>query len=168
MLGGQARRLAAVVAVVALGACGRTTEPAAVAPAPAIEALAGSVVDGLQRNGMPIGFVLRYTVATDPEHLLGRPGGYVSKADFSDTRIVRSTGTPRREDASGSVEVFATEAEAQARYAFFQAFIQYNALLKERVILERAVVLRLTEKLSADQVAAYHAALRMVLGLPSG
>ncbi|HEX3622284.1 MAG TPA: hypothetical protein VHT97_08220 [Acidimicrobiales bacterium] len=170
MLGRLCRRLSAPVLAAALfGACSPTRAPAPVPPAPAVQALAGAVVDGMQRRGQPVGFVLRYTMATDPDHQLGRPGSYVSRADFSDTRLVPGgKGAPSREDASGSVEVYATVAEAQSRYAFFQAFEKDDKLIHERAILEGAVLLRLSQKLSGPQVDGYDAALKTVLGLPAG
>jgi hypothetical protein len=50
--------------------------------------------------------VTAYTAATDPNHLLGRQGGYASKINWP----------------NGSIEVFSTPAEAQKRKAYLQAF----------------------------------------------
>jgi hypothetical protein len=50
-----------------------------------------------------------YTADTDPNHLLGRPGGYVSKTAFIDSRVSQSDVEGMRSDAverGGSVEVF--------------------------------------------------------------
>lgn len=47
-----------------------------------------------------------YTAATDPNHLLGRQGGYTSKINWP----------------NGSIEVFSMRAEAQKRKTYLQAF----------------------------------------------
>ena len=49
--------------------------------------------------------VTAYTAATDPNHLLGRQGGYTSKINWPD----------------GSIEVFSTPADAQKRDTYLQA-----------------------------------------------
>lgn len=50
--------------------------------------------------------VTAYSAATDPNHLLGRQGGYTSKINWS----------------NGSIEVFSTPAEAQKRKTYLLAF----------------------------------------------
>ena len=55
---------------------------------------------------MNLHHVTAYTAATDPNHLLGRQGGYTSKINWP----------------NGSIEVFSTPAEAQKRKTYLQAF----------------------------------------------
>ena len=58
-----------------------------------------------------------YTAANDPNHLLGRPGGYTSKAAFSDSRVSPADVEGLDKDAierGGSVEVFKTQEEARS------------------------------------------------------
>jgi len=55
---------------------------------------------------MKLRHVTAYTAATDPNHLLGRQGGYTSKINRS----------------NGSIEVFSTPAEAQKRKTYLLAF----------------------------------------------
>jgi hypothetical protein len=81
----------------ALAACGS----AATASAPA-QALTASRI--AQR--MDIGNFTAYTAATDPNHLLGRQGGYTSKINWE----------------GGSIEVFPDVADAQAREKYIQLF----------------------------------------------
>lgn len=54
---------------------------------------------------MNLRHVTVYTAATDPNHLLGRQGGYTSKINWP----------------NGSIEVFPTPAEAQKREIYLQA-----------------------------------------------
>ena len=55
---------------------------------------------------MKLRHVTAYTAATDPNHLLGRQGGYTSKINWS----------------NGSIEVFSTPAEARKRKTYLLAF----------------------------------------------
>jgi hypothetical protein len=74
---------------------------------------ADAVVAFLQRRGLPITGIIVYNAATDPEHLLGRPGAYLTKVTWqaADTSQVGGVGS------SGTVEVFSdsTAALASAR-----------------------------------------------------
>jgi hypothetical protein len=54
---------------------------------------------------MNLRHVTAYTAVTDPNHLLGRQGGYTSKINWP----------------NGSIEVFSTPAEAQKRETYLQA-----------------------------------------------
>jgi hypothetical protein len=59
-----------------------------------------------------------YTAATDPDHLLGKAHGYLSKVAFSDSRIQPADVEGARPDSvarGGSVETFATAAQAHTR-----------------------------------------------------
>ena len=55
---------------------------------------------------MNLHHVTAYTAATDPNHLLGRQGGYTSKINWP----------------NGSIEIFSTQAEAQKRKTYLLAF----------------------------------------------
>lgn len=71
-----------------------------------------------------------FTEANDPNETLGKPGSYVSGGAFYDTRTEydiagdESWGT----DAGGSIEVFATEADAIKRAKYFSEFDQSSFL----------------------------------------
>jgi len=93
--------LAAAVAALAVfvGACGSTTEPATTggttqqeqAPGEFDELTAEQVVAEIARQVPEATPSVVFTAATDPNDLLGRPNGYVSKASFTDTRIDQAT-----------------------------------------------------------------------------
>lgn len=77
-----------------------------------------------------------YTADTDPNNLLGRPGGYTSKASFIDERIDVSQvlgDRPGAVDVGGSVEVFEDAAAARQRADYVRqvtqvlpAFVEYD------------------------------------------
>lgn len=59
-----------------------------------------------------------FTAATDPDHLMGKAHGYLSRVAFTDSRVqpVDVAGDKRYDVArGGTVETFATPAQAHAR-----------------------------------------------------
>jgi len=101
---------------------------------------------------------VEYTFATDPNHMLGRPGGYLSKASFHDQRI--------HDDYSGdgSVEVFSDKQGAQRRAECVRGFTEGNpALFGEYNWVLGNVFLRVPKELTPEQARAYlHAAERLL------
>lgn len=143
-----------------------TTQPTQATPASTtVKATlsAEQIVKALQARGLPIGAFTVYTAETDLNHLLGRPGQYISKASFKDTRIVSQT-TDFGVSDGGSVETFATAKDAQGRFAYLQSLsTSGNALFAEYEYIEGLVVLRVSSQLTPDQAKAYDTALKGLL-----
>jgi hypothetical protein len=102
-------RLGITLRVVALAAL------LCVAAAPLDQAAspAANVVFQLQSSmGSSLSLLTDFTSTSDPEGLLGRPGGYVAKASFNDTSASAS-----RDQVSGAVEVFASISDLNNRLA---------------------------------------------------
>jgi hypothetical protein len=78
-------------------------------------AVPASPAAGLIAQLMKIEGIVRYTALTDPNHLLGRQAEYTSKASWG--RYAHDTAS-----GGGSIEVFPTVANAQARFAYLKAF----------------------------------------------
>lgn len=87
-----------VIAAGILAACSSGSS----APSPTATVLAHQ----LQGKGLTISKLVTYTAATDPNHLLGRNGGYISKVEWS----------------TGGIEVYPDAAGAQARLAYLKSF----------------------------------------------
>jgi hypothetical protein len=117
---------------------------------------AGAVVERLQAAGLPIAEITVYTAETDPNNLLGRPGGYESKATFRDTRIERGTGV----GGGGSVEVFKDDDGAIRRREQMERISQSSPVLGEYTYQRGSVVLRIARALTPDQAQAYEQALK--------
>jgi len=119
------------------------------------------VMRGLKRAGMPITRYVNYSAASDPNHLLGRPGQYVSKVNFHDARLrpVRGFDT----EGGGSVETFRTRTDAQNRYRYVHAITSSSSLFAEYEYLQGTVFLRLSKVLTPRQAAAYKRALLRVV-----
>jgi hypothetical protein len=104
-----------------------------------------------------------FTAETDPNHLLGRPNGYSSKASFGDSRIKDSEVKDDRTgsvDQGGSVEVYPDEAGAAARKKFIDDTMKATPVLgTEYSYLDGPVLLRLSQALTPAQAQEYQAAL---------
>jgi hypothetical protein len=65
----------------------------------------------LGQAGLPIDGRVVYTAATDLNKRLGRPGQYISKVNFHDTRLEESEDMGI--DGGGAVETFTSEDDAK-------------------------------------------------------
>lgn len=103
-----------------------------------------------------------FTAETDPNDLLGRPGGYTSKASFIDDRIdpeeVIDPG-PGSVDIGGSIEVFDDADAAGRRADYIGKISQALPALTEYDYVSGRVLLRVSGELTPQQAAAYEAAL---------
>lgn len=102
-----------------------------------------------------------FTAESDPNKILGRPGGYTSKASFTDTRIPADEVIGAREGAveyGGSVEMFETEDAARKRKEYIDSFSGIQ-LAVEYSWVSGSVLLRVSRVLTPDQAAEYQTAL---------
>ncbi|MDT7664569.1 MAG: hypothetical protein QOD04_4125 [Pseudonocardiales bacterium] len=102
-----------------------------------------------------------YTADTDPNKLLGRPGGYVSKTAFADSRVESGVlgGAPDAMNRGGSVEVFADEDAATTRRNYLQEIGKRAPIFSEYDYQSGPVLLRISHLLTPQQGAEYEAAL---------
>jgi len=94
--------LIAIAAVLTASACATSSN------APPARS-ADQVVQVISQKVPTVTLTVVYTAATDRNHLLGRPGGYTSKASFADSRIAPAAVqgfTPGDVELGGSVEMF--------------------------------------------------------------
>lgn len=124
---------------------------------------ATSAVEKLKAAGLPISKVIVYTAKNDPNHLLGRPGGYDSKVAFWDSRLKGPDVADYDEGdvtRGGSTEVYASAAGAKARKRYIQECLkEYPMLGTEYDYVVGGVLLRLSQLLTPEQAKAYAAAL---------
>jgi hypothetical protein len=103
-----------------------------------------------------------FTAETDPNRLLGRPTGYLSKASFTDSRIPAEEATGTDEGAverGGSVEAFADEQGGQNRMRYIQAIAAGLPAAVECDYTSGPVLLRVARSLTPAQAAEYQKAL---------
>lgn len=142
-----------------------TTTPAPARTASAIDAPSGShtpdataVTTALAHAVPGLRTIVTYTAASDPNHLLGRPGQYTSKTAFADPRVKAADVQGEERDAidrGGSVEVYPTAAGAKARAAYIQKIAQAMPSVTEYDYVHGGVLVRVSNLLTPDQAAAY-------------
>ncbi|MER6075583.1 hypothetical protein ABT187_43800 [Streptomyces sp. NPDC001817] len=101
------------------------------------------------------------TAANDGNHLLGRPGQYTSKITFTDTRIKAADvkGLEKGDvTRGGSIEVFATAADAQTRAKYVEAVTKSMPALSEYDYVHGTLLVRVSHLLTPAQAAAYKTA----------
>ena len=103
-------------------------------------------------NGMHLSAVVVITAASDPNHLLGRQGGYTSDVDAGPTYSPGSTG-------SIGIEVYPDVAGAARRIAYLQGFA--GTMLGDGYDYQAATaVLRLDRHYTPAQASVLAAAFR--------
>ncbi|MER6738225.1 hypothetical protein [Streptomyces puniciscabiei] len=101
------------------------------------------------------------TAANDGNHLLGRPGQYTSKITFTDTRIKAADveGLEKGDvTRGGSIEAFATAADAQTRAKYVEDVTKSMPALAEYDYVHGTVLVRVSHLLTPAQAAAYKTA----------
>jgi hypothetical protein len=152
--------LAIAAAALFLAACGGSGTPL---PAPGTSGKtlsAQQVLDQLKAQGVPIGASVVYTAETDVNHQLGRPNGYVAKANFNDTRLKPADDFST--DAGGSVEIFSNSDGATARKKYIDDIGKALPMLSEYSYINGGILLRVSSTLTPAQAAEYEAALKKV------
>jgi hypothetical protein len=125
-------------------------------------ATAAAVLDALKAKGLPVAEIKVYNEADDVNSLMGRPGQYIGKANFHDSRLEAS----ERFDASagGSVEIFRSTSDAQRRAEYVTKLGESMPIFVEYDYLVDKVLLRLSSKLTPTQAKQYEAALEAIVG----
>lgn len=141
----------AVLFVVLLAGCGSTSPPRT----------AEDVTKYLSTRVPTSKLTKAYNAEDDPNRLLGRPNGYLSKTAFSDSRVRNvQTYPPDAIERGGSVEVFADEAGATARRTYIKQIAKAAPILgTEYQYQVGPVLLRVSKKLTPNQAQEYEAAL---------
>lgn len=138
----------------------------AAAPTTTAESLdAAAVLAELQSAGLPITDSAAVTETNDANNLIGRPGQYVSKVAFADSRVGQpiDQAAPGN-DAGGSIEVFATASDAQKRSDYIQKSLANlgPAAGTEYHYLTGTALVRVTGVLPPSAAAAYETAVAAI------
>lgn len=120
------------------------------------------IMQGLKAHGLPIGAFFNYTAENDVNKLLGRPGQYIGKLNFKDTRLSSpDQGVNISVPDGGSIEVFANTTDAKNRFTYIQSISKSGvSLFAEYEYLEGVAILRLSPQLTPAQAAQYEAAFK--------
>ena len=114
-----------------------------------------SVIQAFRDAGIPIGEVISYDASSDSNHLLGRPGQYVAKANWADSRIEQSGSEPK----GGTVEIFQSQDDLNKRKDYLAGF-QDSPMLGFYMFAEANAIVRVEHDLTPDQSAEYENALK--------
>lgn len=140
----QSHAAAALALVGLLTACGGATT----------NKDAAAIIGDLGANGVPAKLGTVYDENTDPNKLLGRPNGYLSKAEFTDSRV--------KAEKAGSVEVFEDDGSAEARAEYIQA-LGKTPMLTEYTYVKGNVVVRVDKDMAPSDAKAYEDALNEIV-----
>jgi hypothetical protein len=121
----------------------------------------------LKQAGVPLRTTKVYTAANDPNHQIGRPGGYTSKVAFVDGRVKRSEvhdDDPLSTDLGGTIEVFADPRAAKERSAYVQRSIKAmgGILTHEYHYMSGGMLVRVSGLLTPSEAKAYEKALAQI------
>ncbi len=154
------RRTIVVLAALALLMCGAGGASSSATGAPG----ARQVVLKLRAAGLPVGKIRVYDASNDGTRLLGRPGQYTGKVNFRDTRI-EDGGAGFAVSSGGSIEIFATRADAKRRSDFVSAIFESASpsIPSEYDYLVGNAFLRLSHVLTPAQARKYEAVVRRLL-----
>lgn len=169
VVGAAAVAVAALVVVALAGCSGASAGGTAVASSPPAAPDAQQVVEAFADAGLPVRDMVVYTAETDLNDMLGRPGGYTSKAAFVDTRIDVSDVGDTSEGAielGGGVEVFDDADGAHDRATYIQGIAEALPFAaREYDYVAGGVLVRLSVQLTPDQAARYGTALASLTGV---
>lgn len=120
---------------------------------------ASEIVAVFVNAGYPIGNVVDYTETTDLNKMLGRPGSYISKTSFADTRLEQLTIA----DASpvgGTVEVFNNSSDADKRIAYIHGLVGQPGVFFQYEYSYKNVYFRIAGTLTPNQALQYEQAFK--------
>jgi len=113
------------------------------------EVTAKDLIQKFKDSKMPIGDVIEYTAETDKNKFLGRPGQYIAKTDFYDTRIEKT------DDNYCSIEIFNNTGDMNNRKTYLENIIKSMPTLTQYLYDNNKTLLRLSNTLSPDQASEY-------------
>ncbi len=112
----------------------------------------------LKAAGAPIGTVTVFTAENDPNKLLGRPGQYVAKFNFVDTRLEQ----PKGEIVGGTIESFSNGDDLQRRLEYVKGISQSSPMFVEYEYTNGLMLLRLSGDLTPEQAEEYDSVFQSV------
>jgi hypothetical protein len=137
-----------------------TVTPEPLPETPAVSVMtAEDVLNVLVDSGLPVGGNIIYTAETDPNNMLGRPGGYTSKVNFHDTRLSIEYQDEFDTGDGGSIEVFPDVEAAMLRAEYLTAIGAAFPAFAEYHIQSGNILLRLSRRLTPDEITAYEVAM---------
>ena len=132
------------------------------------------VIKAFQKAGLPIGRIEVYSEETDPEHLLGRPGHYIGKCAWEDTRYRAKTPEEQAiQDVffksqgangltGGFIEAFESQDELQSREKLLRTAYENNPLVFQYIFVHKNIILRIDQEITPQQAEEYKSVLNNI------
>lgn len=120
------------------------------------------LLEQLKEKNSNLSEIEEFTSETDPNEQLGRPGYYISKADFSDTRV-EQIGEYL---CGGTIETFSSEKDCKNRANYLNEFNdpEMGAFgLNQYVYQYNCVLFRISYDLTPEQAEEYHAQMDEIM-----
>ncbi len=114
-----------------------------------------SLAEQIKASNSNVGEIEAFDESTDPNGNLGRPGEYISKADFEDTRLEQYGEYL----VGGTIETFENESDCNDRYEYLKT-LQDSSLgmlaLDQYMYKYDKAIFRIEYDLTPDQAEEYH------------
>lgn len=126
-----------------------------------LELTAENIISEFKGASIPIGNVVVQTAETDPNSKLGRPGEYISSAQFEDSRLKQLEPIPELEldepdlPVGGVIEVFNNAKDLDARKQYIEQVYEMMPAAKQYIYVNDTALLRLDYELTPDQAKEY-------------
>lgn len=117
---------------------------------------AAEILGSMKSAGVPMKAVQDFTEETDPNHLLGRPDQYTSKAEFKDPRYPHADTI--------SVEVFSNPEDAKVRHDYIATVTKGVAFLVQYQYLDGPALLRAPHAILPKDAKKYEVAFHAAMG----
>ena len=115
---------------------------------------AEDVINRFKILNIPIGKVIAYNEESCPNDLLGRPGQYIGKADWEDTRVEQFGDSL----TGGTIEVFDNQDALIKRKEYLEPFLE-EAMFLQYLFVHKNVIVRIDKELTPSQADEYKDAL---------
>ena len=108
----------------------------------------------MKETSLPIGETIVFTRKTDPNDLLGRPGGYVEKASWADDRVECFSDDPDW-DCGGDIEIFDDAADLGERWRYLRSLANAPLIGGYYMWKTEFALLRVGHELTRDRANEY-------------
>lgn len=123
--------------------------------------IARDVIDAFVRAGFPVTNVVEYTEETDTNNLLGRPGRYISKVSFDDTRKQIDSL-----ELNNTIETFSSPEDAAARKLHLENAWQMTPMIADQYMFvseNELAILRVSFDILPNDAKMYERAMNEFL-----
>lgn len=158
-------RIFVIIIALTTVSCSNSSQPSSTAtpqptivttPTPAFnELIADTVILKFKAANLPVVDEVKFTEETDGNNLLGRPGQYIGKINFSDKR---TKGKAAKQ--GNSIEIFATAEDLERRKTYTETISKSGGMFLQYIYSHKNVLLRLDHQLLPKEAAEYEAVLK--------